>query len=454
MTAAPRSPKHSLRARITFTAAVVASLGIAVAGFLMVLVVELTLRNSLDESARSHGHDIAVLVEAGRLTNPLPSSGAAIAQVVDDQGRVLASTPGGDQLVPIVGGDDLTAVRSGGAVDLDGTRLGQPEPYRAVGVPIELVEHPQTVIVAVSLAEQHRTARLLRIGVIASGSGVAVAVALLCWFITGRTLRPVEELRRGAAEITGTGQQRLLPVPAARDELWRLATTLNDMLIRLEAASSRQRAFVADAAHELRSPIAALRTELEVALAHPDAVDPHETAQEALQEVDRMGRLVDDMLVLARLEEGRRSSTWLIDMNDVVRDVLATLREARVPISAEPGESAMVHGNPEALARMMRNLIVNGVRHAASRVEVTIAVTDHVIEVRVGNDGPAIPPRHRERVFERFTRLDDARSRDAGGTGLGLAIVREIARAHGGDVEAGDVPSGACFIVRLPGRTP
>ncbi|NEE04260.1 sensor histidine kinase [Phytoactinopolyspora halotolerans] len=450
--AAGHTPKHSLRARLTFVVTVVAMVGIAAASVGTVMLIERALVGSIDDAARSYAQDTAVLVESDRISNPLPGAGAAIAQVVDAEDRVLASTPGGDLLVPIVGGDDLAAVREGRAIDMSGSRLGQPDPYRVLGVPAELDGETHTVIVAVSLAEQRRAARLFRFVTFTLGAVVAIAVGALSWYVTGRTLRPVEELRRSAAEITGTGERRLLPVPAARDELHRLATTLNDMLRRLEDASARQRAFVADAAHELRSPIAALRTELEVAQAHPDAVDMAETTREALHEVERMGRLVDDLLVLARLEEGRFSSTWLVDMRDLAESIAGSLREPRVPVTVEPGPGASVHGSPEALSRLLHNLIANALRHAATKVTVAVSQAGHLVEVRVGNDGPAIPPRHRERIFERFTRLDDARSRDAGGTGLGLAIVRQIARSHGGDVSVADQDQGACFIVRLPSR--
>ncbi|NDL56317.1 sensor histidine kinase [Phytoactinopolyspora mesophila] len=444
--------KLSLRAQLTIAATTVAALVLTVGGTLTLIMLQQTLLRELDESARSHGHDIAALVEADRLTNPLPSSGAAIAQVVDAQGRVLASTPGGDRLVPILSRDDLAVVRAGEAIDMPGTRIGQPEPFRAIGIETGPPDGPQTVLVAVSLAEQRRTANLLRLAIVGAGVVVAAAVGLLSWFVTGRTLRPVEQLRSGAAEITGTGEQRLLPVPVARDELHRLATTLNDMLKRLEAASARQRAFVADAAHELRSPIAALRTELEVGLAHPDAVDPYETAREALAEVERMERLVEDLLILARLDEPRRRTSTDVDLRDVTRDVVDQLRDPRVPIRVDATESAWVFGDPHALGRLVRNLVDNAVRHAVTGVDVDVRSLGILTELRVSNDGPPVPLADRERIFERFTRLDDARGRDAGGTGLGLAIVREIAQAHGGHVTVGDAFPGARFTVRLPVR--
>ncbi|AYY13509.1 HAMP domain-containing protein [Actinobacteria bacterium YIM 96077] len=443
----------SLRARLTLVATVVATLGLGVGGLVTQTLLERTLLNALDESARSHATDIAALVEADRLTNPLPSSGAAIAQVVDAENRVLASTPGGDQLAPIVTGANMAAARAGEAIEMPGTRLGQTHTFRVVAARADSPDGPHTVIVAVSLAEQRRTADLLKLAAVSVTAGCAVAVGGLTWFITGRTLRPVEELRHGAAEITGTGEGRLLPVPAARDELHRLAVTLNDMLRRLGAASARQRAFVADAAHELRSPLATLRTELEVALAHPDRIDPHETASEALEEVERMARLVDDLLMLARLDERTVEATGTGDLREIADSAARSIPEPRVPVTVETGDPVTVRGDPEALHRMIRNLVDNGVRHASTRVRVAVWPGDDqdgLAELRVSNDGPPVPAGDRERIFERFTRLDDARSRDAGGAGLGLAIVREIARAHGGDVSVENADRDVCFAVRLP----
>lgn len=441
----------SLRARLTLVATAVAAIGLGLAGIFIQILLERTLLSALEESARSHASDIATLVEADRLTNPLPSSGAAIAQVIDAENRVVASTPGGDQLAPIVAGADLDAVRTGDTVDMPGTRLGLDEPFLVVAADAEIGAEAHTVLVAVSLEEQQRTADLLKLAAGGVATSVVAAVAALTWFITGRTLQPVEQLRQGAAEITGTGERRLLPIPAGRDELHRLAVTLNDMLDRLEAASARQRAFVADAAHELRSPIAALRTELEVALAHPEQVDPYETGREALAEVERMAQLVDDLLVLARLDERTVHTAHDLDLREIVGDVVESLREPSVRVTIDGDESVAVRGDRRGLARMVRNLLDNAVRHAATTVELQLRQAGERVELRVANDGPPIPDSDRERVFERFTRLDDARSRDSGGAGLGLAIVREIAVSHSGSVWVEDGPAGgACFVVDLP----
>lgn len=451
----------SLRARLTAIATVVAVLGLTLGGIVMVISLQRALLASVDESARGDAGDIAALVDANRLTDPLPTFGAAVAQVVDGDGRVRASTPGGDRLAPIVGAEDLAAVSAGEAVEIDGTRLGDPAPYRVVGQRAGPPDDRQIVLVAVSLAEHRRGSKVVRTAVPLIGAGLTIGMAALTWFGVGRALRPVEQLRAGAAEITGTGGVGPLPVPGADDEIRRLAVTLNDMLARLEEASARQRTFVADAAHELRSPIAAMRTELEVALAHPDQVDPHETAREALHEVGRMGRLVDDLLVLARADDRRhRPAHTEFDLRDCASAEAARAVSSRagvgentlrnVTVGVAEGAPVQVTGDRASLERAVRNLLENAVRHARTRVRVDVQRFAHEAELTVEDDGPGVPVADRDRIFDRFARLDDARARDDGGTGLGLAIVREIARAHDGTVRVEDARPGARFVLRLP----
>jgi signal transduction histidine kinase len=241
-----------------------------------------------------------------------------------------------------------------------------------------------------------------------------------------------------------------LPVPAGRDEVHRLALTLNSMLERLERAAARQRAFVADAAHELRSPLASVRTQVEVTRAHPTPGAWDETAEGVLEDVDRMARLVDDLLVLARLDAGSARQphrAHVADAGAVVASV-AGAGGYRVPVAWRVSGEVRVLADPDGLRRVVRNLVDNAVRHAATSVEVCCErVRDAVVAISVEDDGPGVPESDRERVFERFTRLDDARSRDAGGSGLGLAIVRELVTAYAGTV-AFDAASRV--VVRLP----
>ena len=267
-------------------------------------------------------------------------------------------------------------------------------------------------------------------------------LALAIWLVTGYTLRPIAELRRGAAEVTQTGIPHDLPVPPARDEVRSLAVTLNDMLSRLAAAQQRQRDLVSDTAHELRSPIASIRAQLEVALDHPDLADWTETAQDVHADTLRLARLAEDLLLLARLDDQRiRHSP--VDLAQVCGSVAARYGTARVPVRADVPAPCLVSGDADALGRLLVNLLDNAVRHAASAVCVSVRAEDGWAVLVVADDGPGIPAQDVERAFGRFSRLDDARSRDGQeGAGLGLAIVRATAQAHGGSVTLGDAGPG------------
>jgi len=262
----------------------------------------------------------------------------------------------------------------------------------------------------------------------------------LCFVLLGRALRPVEDLRRSAESVTALGGGGILPVPAA-GEIASLAVTLNLMLDRLQIAGERQGTFVGDAAHELRSPLAAVRATVEVALAHPGTYDVTTLAGDVHDQVLRLQQLVDDLLQLAAVGAPtcRREN---VDLRRLAEQVAAAqTAPERVEVI---GEGHAV-SDPEVLRRVLRNLVDNAVRHAHSRVRVL--VTDQ--QVAVEDDGAGVPAADRERVFERFTRLDSARDRDSGGTGLGLAIARESARALGGDVVLKE-SAGGCFALILP----
>ncbi len=300
-----------------------------------------------------------------------------------------------------------------------------------------------------------------------------VAVALLggaVWWLVGRTLRPVEEIRTQVETIGRQGLDALdrrVPAPGTGDEVDRLAATMNEMLTGLESSSARQRSFVADVSHELRTPLTRLRTNLEVDRADPNA-DLAATVDGALADTVEMQHLVDDLLFLARRDaagvtDGHDAERWnLVDLDAIVGDEIRAIR----PTAAErPGgavhvdmtnvSGAVVRGDSAQLTRLIRNLLTNAIRHAATEVTVTLRHTDEEVELVVADDGPGIPESERERVFERFVRLDSARSARSGGTGLGLAIVREVARHHGGSVRVETAGSGgAALVVRFPPLDP
>jgi signal transduction histidine kinase len=237
------------------------------------------------------------------------------------------------------------------------------------------------------------------------------------------------------------------------DEIGRLARTMNDMLDRLQSSAERQRRFIGDASHELQGPLATVRTELEVALAHPEKANWPAAAADLLEENERMTRLVQDLLFLARADEGSAAARPMarVDLDDVVlAEVERARAHARVPIDLSKVSGAEVRGNADDLGRVVRNLLDNAERYARTTVTVSLVTVGAVVELVVADDGPGVPDTDRDRIFERFRRLDEARSRNTGGSGLGLAIAREAVTAHGGDISVEAGRPGARFVVRLP----
>ena len=447
--------RRSLRARLTLTAA--AGLAVALAGVAVLLVSTLgvTLDRGLDNSARQTGREVAALVDANRLPNPVPvAAGTAVVQVIDAHGRIVAASAGADRLVPLLPpAQAAMAARTQTGILLDGRPYGLPESLRVAAVP---GRRGETVIAAVSYDTVHDTLATVARALVFGTPALLLLMIWVSWLITGSTLRPITALRRGAEQVTATGVPRGLPVPEARDEVHSLAVTLNDMLSRLEAAQQRQRQFVSDTAHELRSPIASIRAQLEVALDHPDGQEWEQTARDVLADTMRLSQLAEDLLVLARLEErtgGGQGGGGTTDLAGLVTGTADCYAQARVPVSASAPEPCRVAGDADALRRMLVNLIDNAVRYARTRVTVAAAPKDGSVLVTVSDDGPGIAASDQERAFERFTTLDDARARrdgDVSGAGLGLAIVRATAHAHGGTAWLEDAGPGLRVAVRLP----
>jgi len=315
---------------------------------------------------------------------------------------------------------------------------------------VETAQGQITLVSQRSLAEVDETIDGITDALVIGFPALVLLVGVLAWYLAGRALRPVEAIRAEAASITHTTIHRRVPVPETNDEVARLASTMNEMLDRLEDASMRQRRFVSDASHELRSPVASIRTQLEVALRRPGRDDWPRIAERVLAEDARLEEAVANLVELARLDEGVAPSDLAeVDLDEVVFEECSRPRRLRVDTSGVSG--GRVHGRRDALARVVRNLVDNAVRHADSRVAVTVQTSGDVVELTVTDDGPGVAPADRERIFERFTRLDEARARDAGGMGLGLAVVKTTVERHGGSVTVDDAdPHGARFVVRIP----
>lgn len=442
----------TLRARLILLGCAGLVLGLAAGGALLLAALHVTLQNSVDTGARRTASDVAALVEADRLPDPVPVTGGPVVQVLDPQGRIRAASLGADRLTALLRPGELAAARSGAVVVVDGSRAATSGPLRVVAIDAGPASDRRTVLVAAPAGQVDAAVVAVRRALLFAYPLLVAVLAVLAWWVVGATLRPVEALRRGAEEVTG--ERPRLPVPDGRDEVHRLAVTLNGMLDRLAESRRRQRAFVSDAAHELRSPLTVLRTELEVAARAGERVDP----TDLLPDVERLSRLVSDLLLLARTDEARSvSRREPVDLARVARDVASDWSVARVPVVVEADAPAWTAGEPDGLRRVLANLVDNAVRHASSKVSIVVPATvDGKVSVRVVDDGPGIPAADRERVFDRFARLDDARARDGGGAGLGLAIVRRLVRLHGGTVSlAGDGSRpGLTVVVSLPAAPP
>lgn len=307
-----------------------------------------------------------------------------------------------------------------------------------------------TLVVGASLADADAaTAEVSLLLAVA----VPVAVLLMAgvtWVVVGRALRPVDRMRREVDSIAAATLDARVAEPGSGDEVDRLAATMNRMLGRLERSQEVQRRFVADASHELRSPLATIRQHAELARAHPEVTDTDELAGVVLDEGARLEDLVTSLLLLTRVDERGVERDTAVDLDDVVLAEAARLRGLGVTVDAGSVGAARASGDPVLLGRVVRNLVDNAARHARSRVVLGLQRRGDVVELTVDDDGSGVPADQRERVFERFVRLDEGRARDAGGSGLGLAIVHDVVRAHGGSVTVSDAPGGgARFAIRL-----
>lgn len=453
----------SVRIRVTAVAVVVTAVALAVGGWGLLRSIESTQLAEIAADAEARLDLMTERLEAGvpvqeaLIEAPVPGS---FVQVLDERGDILTGSPG-------TAADPFVVVGSGGTVpagadlaagtvlvsSVDGaTRVERSLPGTAGdAVALELrwerVVTPDgelTVATASPLEEVTRSLAAVRRSLWVGLPLVVVLVGAVAWFVTGRALRPVEAMRLEAEAITHRSLHRRVPEPTTNDEVGRLARTMNAMLDRLEGSAERQRRFVADASHELRTPVATLRTELEVAQRAGDADSLRDAVDAALGEEQRLEALLADLLLLASVDDAPATAGEPVDLAALA--AAEAERPRRVPVSVTG--AGVVTGSRRQLEGVVRNLFDNAARHARSAVVVTVDGGRLVVD----DDGPGVPVEERRRIFERFTRLDEGRARDDGGAGLGLSIVEAVATAHGGAVEVGDAPTlgGARFAVTLP----
>ncbi|GAA4362699.1 HAMP domain-containing sensor histidine kinase [Actinomadura verrucosospora] len=473
----PRRPA-SVRARTTLGATAVVAVALVAAGLAVVLLLRSNLGGQADLKAEVAAREVASQLAAGTpfAVLDLPDGEDHPVQVVDESGRVRAASedlrrihgtgsPDVRPGQPPRGGDD----DGGGDDDPARGEVSGDDPafstgratvddhtadYRFAAVEVTTPQDETvTVYAGADLAAARDAVGTAVRAMLAGLPPLLAVVAGVTWLVTRRALRPVEAVRAELAEITSSGDlARRVPVPDARDEIAGLAATTNATLAALEESVARQRGFVADASHELRSPIASLRTQLEVAAAHPELLDVGGLVEDVL----RLQRLAADLLLLARIDAGDRPPARPVALGGLVLDELERRAPGdRIAVRASIEADPRVMGVPGRLSRVVGNLLDNAQRHARSEVRLSVGEEAGTAVVRVADDGPGVPPADRERIFERFVRLDDARSRDEGGAGLGLAIARDLVLAHGGDLAVREAPGGgALFEVRLPAADP
>jgi signal transduction histidine kinase len=450
-----RFARLSIRARLLLIGLAGLAGALLIGGLLLYAVLTASLERSIEGTARASAQQVALLVDSGRVPDPVPVSGSQVVQVLDAKGRVVAGSVTADRLTSLVTPDELRQALAGEQVVVPGSRSGLSGRLQVAAVPAGAAVptgREYSVVAAAPTGDIEASAKTLRTLLLWIFPLLLAVLAVIAWRVIGAALAPVEALRQGAERIDESSSEvERLPVPPTRDEVSALATTLNAMLDRITVARRKQRAFVADAAHELRSPLASMRTQLEVSQRLGEGGD---LPAELLADVDRLTMLVDDLLLLARADDAAatRQSTD-VDVTELLSDVGSHYSGARIPVRIAPGLAGrrlQTRAPRGDLTRALTNLVDNAVRHARTNVVLDASSVGHQVEVTVTDDGHGIPAEDRERVFDRFTRLDEARDRDSGGSGLGLPITRALLRRTGGDVRLEDAAPGLRAVVRLP----
>jgi signal transduction histidine kinase len=441
----------TVRVRITLAALVVVALFLTVGAFWLVRAQRHGLIGNTEANASIQASNVASTVADGSIPPILaaPRGNENLVQILDQNGDIVATSEN------IAGDGRISHLQPGADGHAAHTvpKVGEGQgPYRVVAQRVVVHNDPYIVYVARSLEPVDDSIDTLQRLLLLSLPVLLVLLGITTWIVTGRALRPVERMRREVEEIGAEDLHRRIAEPSTEDEIGDLARTMNAMLARLENSRERQRQFVADASHELRSPLTGIRAQLEVDLGHPDAADWQATERDVLSDAIRLQRLVDDLLAVAVVDSSSAGANHRepVDLDEIVLAETRRLR-TRTPhqIDTTHVSGAQLMGNPDQLVRVVRNLLDNAARHACSCVLVSLAETDDVVVLRVTDDGSGIRPEARDYIFERFARLDDSRPRDEGGTGLGLAIVHDVVLGHGGTVVVEDGP-GTTFTVTLP----
>ena len=445
----------TIRSRTTAAACLVVAVALVVTAFVFIIVMRRTLTENVQDTARARAEELAVLLRKTTLPVVLPDSGekGAVIQVIDADGRVVAGSAqitSGARLSELRPPPGETQSQTLKVLPIEGDQSG--DQFRVFALGAQGRNGALTVYVGISLDPVDDNIMAVRRILFVVFPVLLVIVSGTGWYFVGRALRPVDVIRQQVADIGGSDLSRRVPEPPLDDEIGRLARGMNLMLSRLQSSNERQRRFVADASHELQSPLASSLSDLEEALAHPDSTEWSEIAAGLIVDNQRMAKLVGDLLFLARHDDGALlASRGPVDLDDIaIAEVIRLRAPSPVVVDTFGVTPVEVRANREQLERVVRNLLANAVCHAESRVDVRLTSNGTEAILVISDDGPGIPVDAHERIFERFTRLDDSRSRHTGGSGLGLSIAREIVESHNGTILAEPAAKGAQFVVRLP----
>lgn len=444
--------RFGLRQRVAAISVVTVGVALGVGAVLLVDLVHSNLDSAATKSATTRARDVAELGEHDTLPRTLLMTGrqSAFVQVVDRSGSVVASTRNID------GDPAVSTARPTGrrplALTIEVPAVEDDAEIRVVALDATTLNGDVTIYAGEDLEDVEESTEAMTQVLVIGVPLLLVLIAAVTWWAVGRTLRPVRSITRLVADITATDLHRRVDVPVGRDEIAQLAVTVNATLARLDTAVEQQRRFVADASHELRGPLAALRADLEISVTHPDRTAWQDVARGTLSDVERLQQLTEGLLFLARLDAPQQRLNTPVDLAAIVaEETLAIRRDDLTLTTVGLDDPAIVNGDADQLRRMVRNLVHNAEEHANQHITIGVATEGETVLLSVGDDGPGIPTEQRHTVFERFVRLDTARTRDTGGTGLGLAIVSEVVASHHGTISITENDQhGATFIIHIP----
>jgi two-component system, OmpR family, sensor kinase len=449
-----------IRLRVAAAFAIAMALVLSASGWYLYTSLGDHLSNALDRELRVRADDLTAVVSdpdanlSSEPNVPFVERGESYAELVATDGAVEQSTRS-LRGAPILTSEDLRRAFQDSIMGTRGRVPGLDEPSRYLAVPVSRAGKRYVLVVGATLENRAETLGSLRDQLLIAGPVALIVATAAGYLLAGLSLRPVDSMRRRAASISAERPGERLPVPHTRDELERLGETLNEMLDRLEAALARERSFVADAGHELRTPLALLRTELELALRHAGSAEElREAVRRSSQEVDRLAQLSEDLLLLARSHGGGLPlRVEPLDAAALLTSVASRFewraQAAGRPIVISHADDLRLQGDRLRLEQALGNLVDNALRYGAGTISISARPASAMVELHVTDEGHGIPPEFLGRAFERFSRHDHART--GGGAGLGLAIVRAIAEAHGGGAHVGQSDAGADVWLTVPG---